>query len=121
MSKINPVARLAVLLGLVASVATAQEPDPFAWLEEIDGARALAWVRAQNAATAKKLEGQPLYQQLHADALAALNSASRLPVVDQRGQWLYNFWKDAQHPRGLYRRATLQEFRRPQPAWQTVL
>ena len=42
--------------------------DPWAWLEEIDGERALAWVRAHNAATAKKLETQPIYQELHANA-----------------------------------------------------
>ncbi|HEV8631501.1 MAG TPA: prolyl oligopeptidase family serine peptidase [Thermoanaerobaculia bacterium] len=95
--------------------------DPYAWLEEIDDSRALAWVREQNAATAKRLEGQPIYKELHRDALAALNSASRLPEVTQRGQWLYNFWKDDKHPRGIYRRTTLAELRKPAPDWQTVL
>ena len=69
----------------------------------------------------RKLGSHPLYQPLYQDALAALNSASRIPVVDVQGTWIYNFWKDAENPRGLYRRTTLAELRKPEPAWQTVL
>ena len=108
-----------------AAVSTAsaagEQGDPYAWLEEIDGERAMQWVRAHNAATAKKLESQPIYKELHAEALSALDSASRLPQIVQRGPWIYTFWKDDKHPRGIYRRATLDEFRKPEPAWQVVL
>ncbi len=107
--------------GVSTTSAAGEQPDPYGWLEEIDGERALAWVRAHNAETAKKLESQPIYQELHANAKAALGSASRLPSVEQRGKWIYNFWKDDKHPRGIYRRATLDELRKPEPAWQTVL
>ncbi len=104
-----------------ATAASGETADPYAWLEEIDGARAMEWVRQHNAATARKLETQPIYQQLYRDSLAALDSASRLPTVSQRGKWLYNFWKDEAHPRGLYRRTTLDELRKADPVWQTVL
>jgi prolyl oligopeptidase len=104
-----------------ASSAAGEQPDPYAWLEDIDGEKALEWVRAHNAATAAKLESQPIYKELYANAKAALDSASRLPAVTQRGKWIYNFWKDDKHPRGIYRRATLEELRKPEPAWQTVL
>jgi prolyl oligopeptidase len=107
--------------GASTASAAGEQPDPYAWLEEIDGERPLAWVRAHNAETAKKLESQPIYQELYANAKAALDSATRLPAVTQRGKWIYNFWKDDKHPRGIYRRATLDEFRKPEPAWQTVL
>ena len=50
-----------------------------------------------------------------------LNSESRIPSVTQRGKWLYNLWNDANHPRGLYRRTTLEEFRKTSPSWETVL
>jgi prolyl oligopeptidase len=117
--------RMLVALAALAAVAVSHaEPaaaDPWAWLEEIDGERALQWVREHNAATAKKLETQPIYAGLLRDAHAALDSKSRLPAVDQRGRWLYNFWKDEAHPRGLYRRTTLDELRKAEPAWQTVL
>ncbi|HET6637243.1 MAG TPA: S9 family peptidase, partial [Gemmatimonadota bacterium] len=116
-------AALLALPGLAADVgfASTDATDPYLWLEDIDGARALDWVRAQNAATEKKLASQPLYQELRSEALAALDSPSRLPNVDQMGKWIYNFWKDDQHPRGIYRRATLEELRKPEPAWETVL
>jgi len=101
--------------------ASTDESDPYLWLEEIDSARALNWVRAQNAATRQKLASQPIYEELRREALAALDSPSRLPGVEQMGPWIYNLWKDDAHPRGLYRRATLEEFRKPEPAWETVL
>ena len=78
-------------------------------------------MRAQNAATNQKLASQPIYQELRREALAALDSPSRLPGVDQMGAWIYNLWKDDAHPRGIYRRATLEELRKPEPAWETVL
>ncbi|HEV8240770.1 MAG TPA: prolyl oligopeptidase family serine peptidase [Thermoanaerobaculia bacterium] len=107
--------------GVAMASAAGEQPDPYAWLEEVDGERAMQWVKAHNAATAAKLESQPIYKQLHDEALSALDSASRLPQVNQRGKWIYSFWKDDKHPRGIYRRATLDEFRKPEPAWQTVL
>ena len=107
--------------GKGAGFAFTDAADPYLWLEEIDSARALNWVRAQNAATKQKLATQPIYQELLREALAALDSPSRLPDVEQMGPWIYNFWKDDQHRRGIYRRATLEEFRKPEPAWETVL
>jgi prolyl oligopeptidase len=108
-------------LATAADFAATDATDPYLWLEDIDGERALDWVRAQNAATERKLESKPIYQELRQEALAALDSPSRLPAVDQKGAWLYNFWKDDDHPRGIYRRATLEELRKPEPAWEIVL
>ena len=115
----------ACTLALVARAFGAEAPaagdDPYAWLEDIDGARSLDWVKQQNELTAKKLTVQPGYESLYADALAVLDSASRIPEVTQRGKYLYNLWRDRAHPRGLFRRTTLAEFRRENPAWETVL
>jgi prolyl oligopeptidase len=131
--------RFALLPGLLAAalaavaLAAAEEPspttvfagtdasDPYLWLEDVDGERALDWVRAHNAATGKKLASQPLYQELRREAKAALDSPSRLPAVQQMGEWIYNFWKDDRHPRGIFRRTTLEELRKAEPAWETVL
>ncbi len=95
--------------------------DPYFWLEDIDGERALDWVRARNAEGAAKLEAHPEFADFKEQALAALNSQSRIPRVTQRGQYLYNFWRDEEHPRGVYRRTTLAELERDEPAWETVL
>lgn len=107
--------------GKAANFASTDAADPYLWLEEIDSPRALNWVREQNAATRRKLASQPIYEELRREALAVLDSPSRLPDVEQMSPWIYNLWKDDAHPRGLYRRATLAEFRKPEPAWETVL
>src|ERR1044072_3178201 len=92
--------------GVSVSSAAGAQPAPYLWLEGVHRPRSMDWVRAHNAATAKKLESQPIYKELYANALAAPDPASRLPAVTQRGRWIYNFWQDDKHPRGSYRRAT---------------
>lgn len=103
-----------------AQVAPASD-DPWLWLEGIEDPRALAWVKQQNAQTERRLTLGPEYPALHRDALAVLDAASRAPEVSQHGGYLYNLWQDREHPRGLYRRTTLAEFRRVAPQWETVL
>jgi prolyl oligopeptidase len=115
-------ALLLFCLALFASAARAPAADdPYLWLEDIDGAPPLAWVKEHNAATTKRLKSQPGYDQLYHDALTVLESSSRLPDLLPRGGWLYNLWRDPAHPRGLFRRVKPDEFARDQPAWQTVL
>ncbi len=97
------------------------EDDPYLWLEGVDDAQALDWVRAQNASTAERLASNPLFDELYAEAKTVLNAASRLPEVHQQGDWLYNFWRDEQHPRGIYRRTTLAQFTTDTPKWETVI
>jgi prolyl oligopeptidase len=109
------------VLIVAARFSAAADPDPYLWLEDIEGEKALAWVKARNAITAQRLTGRSDYAPLYRDALAVLNSASRIPEVQPHGKHLYNFWQDADHPRGLYRRTTLAEFQQPNPKWETVL
>jgi prolyl oligopeptidase len=110
---------LACCLGLVAAMA--QDDDPYLWLEDVDSEQSLDWVRAQNEATSRRLKAGPLFEELHAQARAVLNSKQRLPQISQEGDWLYNYWRDAAHPRGILRRTTLEGFAKETPAWETVL
>ena len=95
--------------------------DPYLWLEDIDGARSMEWVKQHNELTAKRLGAMPQYEGLYRDALQVLSSSSRVPEVQQHGQWLYNLWQDQAHPRGIYRRATLEEFRKADPKWEALI
>ncbi|HJW46663.1 MAG TPA: prolyl oligopeptidase family serine peptidase [Lysobacter sp.] len=95
--------------------------DPFAWLEEVEGSQALDWVRAQNARTEAALAATPQFKQLEGDIRAILNSKAKIPGVQKLGAYYYNFWQDAQHQRGLWRRTTLDEYRKAEPQWETVL
>ena len=95
--------------------------DPFLWLEDVQGDKALAWVRERNAQSQSQLTAQSTYAPLRQRLLAMLDARDRIPYVSRQGPWLYNLWQDATNKRGLWRRTTLEEYRKPAPAWETVL
>ncbi|NTW39610.1 MAG: S9 family peptidase [Cellulomonadaceae bacterium] len=107
----------------VATVVPAPDgtTDPFAWLEAVDDDRALTWVRARNAETRATLAATPEFAETRAAILEVLDSQDRIPEVSLVGELLYNFWRDADHPRGLWRRTTPESYRTPTPEWETVL
>ncbi len=95
--------------------------DPYAWLEDVTGDKSLAWVKERNAESTKELADSPEFAKLESDLLAILDSEARIPYVGKRGPYLYNLWKDAKNPRGLWRRTTLEEYRKPEPKWDVVI
>lgn len=95
--------------------------DPNLWLENIDGTQQLDWVKQQNAQTVAKYAESPEFKQLDARILEVLDSNERIPMVSKIGDRFYNFWRDKDHPKGLWRRSTLAEYRKDQPAWETVI
>jgi prolyl oligopeptidase len=97
------------------------EPDEHAWLEHVDGAAQLDWVRERNAGEAARLAATPDFARVRDRILAMLDSDAKIPDVIKIGPYYYNFWKDADHERGLWRRTTLESYRSPQPDWETVL
>ena len=118
-----------MLLGLAAvGIAHAQAPapaaantDPHLWLEEVLGDKPLAWVKQHNAVTTKELEARPGFSALQARLKTILNSKERIPYVSKEGEYYYNFWRDAQHVRGIWRRTTLAQYQLAEPAWETVI
>jgi prolyl oligopeptidase len=97
------------------------EHDPYLWLEDVDSERSLSWVRAQNAVSQSELEARPEFKPIRDRLLDILNSDARIPNISQIGPHVYNFWQDAQHPRGLWRRTSLESYRTSNPNWETVL
>jgi prolyl oligopeptidase len=95
--------------------------DPFAWLEDVHGDRSMDWVKAENAKTLAVLEAQAQYPKLYADAAAIAGEEGRLPAPRFIGGDIYNFWQDTAHPRGIWRKTTLSDFRQAAPQWATVL
>jgi prolyl oligopeptidase len=95
--------------------------DPYLWLEDVQGERALAWVKARNAETEAELQARPGFDKLRSDIRDVLDSKEQIPYVQRRGDFFYNLWKDASNPRGLWRRTSLAEYKKPAPAWETVL
>ncbi len=104
-----------------AAARTPAPPDPYVWLEDVEGERAMAWVKAHNAETQKALTADPLYARLYDRLLTSLNAKDRIPTPRIVGERIDNFWQDAQHPRGIWRTTTWESFASGTPAWQTVL
>jgi prolyl oligopeptidase len=95
--------------------------DPYLWLEEVTGEKALAWAREQNAKSTGELEQMPGFAPLRDRLRGILDSKEKLPYVEKRGAFYYNFWRDAQNPKGMLRRTTLADYKKKQPTWETVL
>jgi prolyl oligopeptidase len=95
--------------------------DAHLYLEEVEGAQALDWVRAQNERSLKVLEGDARYQGYYEEALKIATSAERIPYGSIRGGYVYNFWQDAANERGLWRRTPVAEYAKAQPKWETLL
>jgi prolyl oligopeptidase len=113
---------IAALLALTGALGlAAEDKDPFRWLEEIQGQKAIAWVKAHNARTLKELTATSEYGPILEKTLQILDSKERIPYPRIHGAFLYNFWQDAEHERGFWRRTTLASYRTAAPAWETVI
>lgn len=95
--------------------------DDWLWLEDIHGTKPLEWVDAQNARTRAAFAATPEFEAARQAVLGILESDARIPGVEKIGERYYNFWKDKEHPRGVWRRTTLAEYRKAQPRWETVI
>ncbi len=94
--------------------------DPYLWLEDIAGEDALNWVRARNEPTVDEFGGDE-FDGMRAEALEVLDTDARIPYVRRRGEYLYNFWRDAANPRGLWRRTTLESYQTDSPEWDVLI
>ncbi|MFZ1730858.1 MAG: prolyl oligopeptidase family serine peptidase [Bacteroidota bacterium] len=113
---------VALLLYMPSLMALGQNgEDPNMWLEEVNSGRSLEWVKAQNSATTAVLEQHPEFWKLNKKILDILDSKERIAYPSIRGKYIYNFWQDAQNPRGLWRRVPVEGYFEKSPAWETVL
>jgi len=110
------------VLAMAAAMGMARaEEDPHLWLEDIESETALDWVRSQNERSLALLEGDERFDGLYRDALSILNSDARLPLGQIHNGFVYNYWQDEAHVRGIWRRASVPSYRTGDPAWETVL
>ena len=100
---------------------TSEQQDKYQWLEDVSSPRSMAWVKAEDARSAKVLQGDPQFASLYAMALKVLESPDRLPTPQFRQGEIYNTWQDAQHVQGILRRTSLEDYLTAQPNWHTVL
>jgi prolyl oligopeptidase len=118
MSKLLTLSALIV----TASVLKAEDSkDPFLWLEDVTGDKALSWVKERNALSTGELTKGAEFAALDERLLKILDSKDRIPAITKHGPWYYNFWRDDKNKRGLWRRTTLDEYRKDKPKWEIVL
>ncbi|MGO9804565.1 MAG: prolyl oligopeptidase family serine peptidase [Steroidobacteraceae bacterium] len=119
------VAAFAACIGAGANVNRNPQPaagaDPYLWLEDIHGARALEWVKAQNAKSMAVLQSDPDYRKDYDAILKVLDATDRIPYGELDHQYVFNFWQDAQHPKGIWRRTTIGDYTNAAPAWDVLL
>ncbi|WP_030762751.1 prolyl oligopeptidase family serine peptidase [Streptomyces griseus] len=102
-------------------MARVNHDDPYLWLEDVDSEAALAWVAERNAETEAALASDPGFDAFAERLREVLDAVDRIPYTTRRGPYLYNFWQDAEHVRGVWRRTTLEQYRKDAPEWETLL
>jgi prolyl oligopeptidase len=112
----------AASLLLLAAAGPAASDDPYLWLEEVEGKRALAQVKEWNASTEALLTRDPKFEGYRQRALAILDDKEQIAAPDQiLGDKVVNLWRDAANPRGLWRISPLAAYRSGRPQWKTVI
>jgi prolyl oligopeptidase len=110
------------VMTLVPPALAADAPDdPYVWLEQVDSPQAMTWVRAENAKTLAVLEKDPRYEGFLKDATAIAQAQDRIPAPHIIHGEVYNFWQDALHVRGIWRRTSPSSYASAAPEWTTVL
>lgn len=115
-----------LLTGLIAlftgsQVINAQTEDPYLWLEEVDGKKSLEFVEKQNKLTVDKFTKEKEYQTIYNKSLEIFNSTERIVYPTINGDYIYNFWQDKDHVRGIWRRSQRSSYEKGSPAWETLL
>lgn len=106
---------------LFLSISMHAQKDPYLWLEDVDGKKALEFVAQENKKTEDKLTTSPYYQDIYNKSLEIYNSTDRIPYPSTQGNYIYNFWKDKDHVRGIWRRSLITEYVSGGPEWETLL
>lgn len=97
------------------------DKDPYLWLEEVESEKAIEWAKSLNQLSKDELTAESGFEILEKRLLAALDSKKRIPGVTLYGEKLYNFWRDDAHPKGIWRRTSMEEYLKEDPSWETVL
>jgi prolyl oligopeptidase len=115
----NPLLISMILLAI--SYNNLAQEDPYRWLEEVEGTRALDFVNKQNKITEERLSNQKEYQDIFNNSLEIYNSPDKIAYPGINGEFVYNFWQDKEHVRGIWRRASKSSYLSGSPDWNVLL
>ncbi|WP_286830356.1 MULTISPECIES: prolyl oligopeptidase family serine peptidase [Kordiimonas] len=110
-----------VVMAAAITAAVGAEDDPFLWLEEVEGDKALEWVHERNDHSLGLLEKDPRFDALRDRALKDYNAKDKIAYGRLTGGAVHNFWQDETNVRGLWRRTSLKSYKSGDPKWVDVL
>ncbi len=112
---------ISFFLFITAGFAKETPADPYLWLEEINGERALAWAKEKNNISTKQLEASPHFQSIYDRSLEISNSKDLIPSILKRDKYFYNFHRDEKYPRGVWRRNLAERYGEKNVDWQKLM
>lgn len=121
MKIISTIGMMLLATPVMADTASAANDDPYVWLEDVTGEKALSWVKQRNEVSLKVLESQPKFAEYRARAEAILSDKRRIPAASIQGDDVVNFWQDDTHVRGIWRKASLKTYLAGKPEWKTLI
>ncbi len=101
--------------------ATGKKDSDYNWLEDLEGEKSLGWVREQNKRSLEQLRAYKDYGTFKEEALKILEAKDKIPYGRILGDYVYNFWQDADHLRGIWRRSTWTDYQAGKPKWDVLL
>lgn len=110
-----------LFIGLLSQSVISDEPDPYLWLEEVEGKRSLAWVEEQNQETFSRYTQSNAFNEQYQKIKTELNDEERIPSAYYQNGEMYNFWRDAENVRGVWRKTSFESYLEDQPVWENIL
>ena len=101
---------LLLLLLTLTSCFKNKNDSSYNWLEDIDSKVALKWVGRESNKSLDEMSKDEAFEKQRLRILKRLESKEKLLRVQIQDNFVYNFWKDENYPRGLWRRAPLNLF-----------
>ncbi|MBC7427654.1 MAG: S9 family peptidase [Bacteriovorax sp.] len=96
--------------------------DKYLWLEEVLDEKCLSWARLQNEKTFAALTNEPEFEKLVDGLTDILASKDKIPTIHFiKNGYVYNHWTDDKNIQGLLRRTKIEEYKKPNPVWETIL
>jgi prolyl oligopeptidase len=111
----------ALAVGALAGTKGANVDDPYIWLEDVHGEKPLNWVKEQNQKSLGLLKADPRYQDHYDSILKVLDATDRIPYGSLDHRFVFNFWQDATHPKGIWRRTSVESYAKPNPVWDVLI
>ena len=110
-----------LFIGFLTQNVSSSEPDPYLWLEEIEGKASLAWVEAQNQETFSRYTQSNEFNEQYQKIKTELNDEERIPSAYYQNGEMYNFWRDAENVRGIWRKTSFESYLEDEPVWENIL